>query len=119
MRRDRSPLLRLADELVAEVHALLPDVKPFAPNMAKQLGRSADSVVCNVGEGYAAFQPGQKINAYDVASKEAGETAAGLDSLVSRGILPRARISRAKGVAETLIEKLTKTIITLRGRTRD
>jgi four helix bundle protein len=105
-----------AEELLREVHTLLPRVKAAAPNAADRLDRSAESVLFNIGEGAGAFAPKVKIAAYEIAKREANEARAILRALVIRRAAGSAEIARGYNLAGAIVGMLTRAIISLSAR---
>src|SRR5687768_3153002 len=96
-----------AEELCREVDAMMPLVRPYAPNAADHLERSAESTLFNIAEGVGAYKPKVKINAYEVAKKEANEVRAILRRLVIKKVLTEQQIRRAYNLAGAIIGMLT------------
>ena len=107
-----------AEELMGEIDRLLPRVGA-APNAADHLGRCAESVLFNIGEGVGAYKPRVKIACYEVGKKEANELRAILRRLVIGRYLRQQDIQRAYTLAGAVIGMLTSAIITISNRERD
>jgi four helix bundle protein len=75
------------ERLMAEVDRLAGLVRNGAGNAADRLERSAEAVLFNTGEGIGAYKPHARINAYEVAKKEATESRALLGRLVIKRAL--------------------------------
>jgi four helix bundle protein len=116
MRPERVGFLQAAEELAAEIDGLLPLVQVDAAHAADNLGRSAESVLFNTGEGVGAFRPRVKIAAYDIAKKEANEVRVILRRLVRRNLLTQQQVNRAYNLAGSVIGMLTAACITLQKR---
>ena len=113
MQPERFRMWLAAEEYVGAVDLLLPRAHELNRNAADHLKRSAESVLFNIGEGIGAYQRGLKINAYEVAKKEANETRAILRRLVMQGVFTWHEIDRAYNLAGAIIGMLTAAIIAL------
>jgi four helix bundle protein len=111
MRPERMRMWQAAEQLMAEVDRLVPRVKPHAANAADHLERSAESVLFNIGEGAGAYKPKAKINAYEIAKKEANEVRAILRRLVIKRVLTKRDIRKAYDLAGAIIGMLTGAIV--------
>ena len=116
MKPERIGFWLAAEELMREIDALLARVRSRAPNTAHQLERACESVLFNIGEGVAAFQPKVKINAYEIAKKEANEVRAQLRRLVLKREITQHEIDRPNNLAGAVIGMLTNAIITISKR---
>jgi four helix bundle protein len=116
MRPERIRMWQAAELLVAEIDELMPRAKWQAMNSADHLERAAESVLFNISEGVAAYQPRVKIAAYEIAKKEANEVRAILRRLIIKKLLTDREIERAYGLAGAIIGMLTKAIIRLSSR---
>ena len=105
-----------AEQLCAEVDALLPTARRGARDAADHLDRSTNSVLFNIAEGAGAFRPRVKVSAYEVARKEANEVRAILRRLVIKKVLTEHEIRRAYNLASAIISMLTSAIIKLQAR---
>ena len=118
MRPERMRVWLAAEELVAEVDALLPRARRHAANAAQHLERAAESVLFNIGEGTGAYQPNVKANAYEIAKKEANEVRAVLRRLILRQALTSAETDRAYNLAGAIVGMLTHLIVAVQARSR-
>lgn len=116
MRREKMRMWQAAEALMAEVDGLIRRVRAEAPNATGHLERSCESALFNTAEGIGAFPPKTKINAYEIAKKEANEARAILRRLVIKQLLTDAEIDRAYRLAGALISMLTSAILTLKNR---
>jgi four helix bundle protein len=107
---------QLAEELAAENDKLLPRARAQAPLQADHLERSCDSLVFNMAEGIACFNPKMKISAYDIARKEGNEYRAVLRRLKIKGVYTWDEIKRAHEVAGACIAMLTNATISVEKR---
>ena len=106
--------LRQAIELLMrEVDGILAEVRPFARNAADHLERSCESLMFNANEGIASIRPKVKINAYDIARKEAAEVRAVLRRFQLKGLVTSARIRRALNLAAVCMSMLGSAMKTL------
>jgi four helix bundle protein len=109
-------MYQVAEALVREVDPLLTQCRRAAPLQARHLERSADSVLFNTAEGIAAFRPRVKINAYDIARREASEVRAVLRRLVIKRALSHSQIARAYELAGLCVAMLTNAIRSIETR---
>lgn len=116
MRPEQMRVWQAAEALCGEVDELLPEVRSRARDAGDHLERSSNSVLFNTAEGAGAYRPKVKINAYEVAKKEANEVRAVLRRLVIKKVLQDYQIRRAYNLASAIIAMLTKAIITLQHR---
>jgi four helix bundle protein len=116
MRLERMRMYVVAEQLVAEVDGLLSRVRRCAPRTADQLERAAESVLFNTAEGIGSFKPGVKINAYDIARKEANEVRAILRRLVIKKVLPHKDVQHATELAGMCVAMLTNAIKSVEAR---
>lgn len=110
MNPERMRMYQAAEQLVAEVHRLLPRAVT-ARNQSDHLERSATSVLFNTAEGIGSYKPKVKVSAYSIARKEANEVRAILRSLVISETLTTSQIRKAYDLAGACVGMLTSAII--------
>src|SRR5690606_10796720 len=116
MRPEQMRMYQAAERLLIEVDQLLPGARAAASRMADHLERSCDSVMFNMAEGIGSFTPKVKINAYDIARKEANEARAVLRRLMLRGVFTYAEIRTAHDLAGACVGMLTAAIKAIENR---
>ena len=116
MRLEQMRMYQAAEMLVAEVDALLPRSRRASVRSADQLERAADSVLFNTAEGIGSFKAGLKINAYEIARKEANEVRAILRRQVIKKILPHKDTQQATQLAGVCVGMLTNAIKSVESR---
>jgi four helix bundle protein len=107
---EKMRLQEAAEALAGEIDRVLARVRARAPRPAEHLERSADSVVFNIAEGIAAYRPAVKINAYDIARREANEIRAVLRRLHQKRALTPAELARPYHLAGACMAMLTNAI---------
>ena len=95
-----------AEELITEVARLLHSIH-YRCKAAKDLERSADSVLLNIGEGVAAYKPRKKAHKYDIARGEAREVQRATRALVLKGKLKEHDVATADDLADHIAAMLT------------
>ena len=78
--------------------------------------RSCESVMYNIAEGLGCFQPKVKLNAYNIARKEAYELRAILRRLVLKRAFTDAEVARAMSLTGSVIGMLTRAMIAVEKR---
>ena len=105
-----------AEQLVAEIARVRRKLRFPHSNASLHLEKSGDSVLFNLGEGIACFNPRMKASKYEIARAEAREVQKALTALVLKGELSGEDISVAYDLADTVIAMLTNMIKNLENR---
>ena len=119
MKLDQMRMYQAAEALVTEVDTLLPVARGQASGIADHLERSCNSVLFNMAEGIGSFMPKMKINAYEIARKEANEARAVLKRLMIRRVFTFAEIRTAHELAGACVGMLTRAIRAVEARAGD
>ena len=99
-----------------EVDSLEPRARRASPNSTEHMVRSCESVMFNIAEGLGCFQPKVKLNAYNIARKEAFELRAILRRLVIKRAFTDAEAAKAMELVSCVISMLTKAMIAVEKR---
>ena len=116
MRTERMRMMQAAELLIEETDRVRRLIRGVARRQADHLERSADSVLFNMSEGVASFRPRVKINAYEIARKEANEVRSILRRLVLRRAIAEPDVVLASELAGACIAMLTAAIIAVENR---
>ena len=109
-------MYQAAEALNAEIELLLPRAYAQKPKAAAHLENSGNSVQFNTGEGIGTFMPNMKINAYEIARKEANEVRSVLRRLVIGRVFTQHEIQKAYDLAGSIVGMLTAAIKAVENR---
>ena len=110
MKPENMRMYLAAEALNVEIERLLPRAYVQKPKAAAHLENSGNSVQFNMGEGIGSFMPNVKINAYEIARKEANEVRAVLRRLVIGKVFTEEEIAKAYNIAGSIVGMLTAAI---------
>ena len=116
MKLESMRMYQAAEALNVEIERLLPRAYAQKPKAAAHLENSGNSVQFNMGEGIGSFMPNVKINAYEIARKEANEVRAVLRRLVIGRVFSQEEIQKAYDLAGSVIGMLTSAIKSVESR---
>jgi four helix bundle protein len=103
-------------DLVDQIYEVMPRGRA---HLRDQLDRAATSIVLNIAEGAGEFSVDEKLRFYRIARRSATETAAILDILERRKLVPVAAIDPARQLLIRVVELLVGLITSPRsGRGR-
>ncbi len=111
---ERLDVYRVAIEFVVWADDLL-DRLPVGKrgSAAKQLERASTSIPLNIAEGNGKRSRKDRSRYLDIARGSALESAACLDVLVARNVLPPAEVAAGKNLLRRIVEMLSKLTATL------
>jgi four helix bundle protein len=101
-------------DLVDQIYDAMPRGRA---HLKDQLDRAATSIVLNIAEGAGEFSRDEKLRFYRIARRSATETAAILDIVQRRKLIPDAAIHPARELLVRVVELLVGLIISPRGGT--
>jgi four helix bundle protein len=116
MQLEKMRMYLAAEALVGEAERLIARARTTAPRQVDHLERSADSVLFNLAEGIGSYKPSLKINAYEVARKEANEVRAVLRRLVLKRVFQETEVQKAYNLAGACVGMLTRAILAMEAR---
>ena len=92
-----------AYQVALEFYELVVDwVEPvYKGHATKQLSRAAESVVCNIGEGYTA-RGKDRARRFRIAENECSECTVALDLIERRRVLAKAKLARLRTLNDRL-----------------
>jgi four helix bundle protein len=107
MRPEDMRVYQVARELAKEVDKIIGKLPPRLKRIADHLERSMESAGLNLAEGLAAYRPGIKANAFEVARKETGEARKAIERAYDKDGITKAEIERAMSLANSYVGMLT------------
>src|SRR5687767_5938345 len=99
MRPEDMRVYQAARELAKEVDKIIAKLPPGLKRIADHLERSMESAGLNLAEGLAAYRPGIKANAFEVARKETGEVRKAIERAYDKNGISKSEIERAMSLA--------------------
>lgn len=103
-------MYQAVEAMNAEIEMLLPRAYAKRPKAAAHLENSGNSAQFNMSEGIGSFMPNVKINAYEIARKEANEVRGVLRRLVIAKVFTEVEVQKAMDFAGSVVGMLTSAI---------